>query len=48
MSFSTISDYIYEDEMKDFHTISSHVRDIRKKIDNELIKNVRGVEYIIN
>jgi DNA-binding response OmpR family regulator len=48
ISFSTISDYIYEDEMKDFHTISSHVRDIRKKIDVELIKNVRGVGYVIN
>ena len=48
ISFSTISDYIYEDEMKDFHTISSHVRDIRKKIDIDLIKNVRGVGYLIN
>lgn len=47
ISFSTISDYIYEDEMKDFHTISSHVRDIRKKIDIDLIKNVRGVGYLI-
>jgi len=47
ISFSTISDYIYEDEMKDFHTISSHVRDIRKKIDIDLIKNVRGVGYVV-
>ena len=48
ISFSTISDYIYEDEMKDFHTISSHIRDIRKKININLIKNVRGIGYIIN
>lgn len=47
ISFSTISDYIYEDEMKDFHTISSHVRDIRKKLEIDLIKNVRGVGYLI-
>lgn len=47
ISFSTISDYIYEDEMKDFHTISSHVRDIRKKLEIDLIKNVRGVGYTI-
>mgnify|MGYP001283983124 CR=1 FL=1 len=47
LSFSTISDYIYEDKMKDFHTISSHVRDIRKKIDVDLIKNVRGVGYLL-
>ena len=47
ISFSTISDYIYEDQMKDFHTISSHIRDIRKKINLDLIKNVRGIGYII-
>lgn len=48
ISFSTISDYIYEDDMKDFHTISSHIRDIRKKMKSNLIKNVRGIGYIIN
>ena len=48
LTFSTISDYIYEDAYKDYHTISSHIRDIRKKIDVELIKNVRGVGYKIN
>lgn len=47
LSFDTISDYIYEDAYKDYHTISSHIRDIRKKMDIELIKNVRGVGYII-
>lgn len=47
ISFSTISDYIYEDDMKDFHTISSHIRDIRKKVEIDLIKNVRGVGYTI-
>lgn len=47
LSFDTISDYIYDDAYKDYHTISSHIRDIRKKMDIELIKNVRGVGYII-
>lgn len=47
LTFSTISDYIYEDEYKDYHTISSHIRDIRKKVDIELIKNIRGVGYKI-
>ena len=47
LSFDTIADFIYEDSFKDIHTISSHIRDIRKHIDFELIKNVRGVGYII-
>lgn len=47
LSFDTIADFIYEDAFKDMHTISSHIRDIRKYIDFELIKNVRGVGYII-
>ena len=47
LSFDTIADFIYEDAFKDMHTISSHIRDIRKHIDFELIKNVRGVGYII-
>jgi len=47
LSFDTIADFIYEDALKDMHTISSHIRDIRKQIDFELIKNVRGVGYII-
>ena len=47
LSFDTIADFIYEDAFKDIHTISSHIRDIRKHIDFELIKNVRGVGYII-
>lgn len=47
LSFDTISDYVYDDAYKDYHTISSHIRDIRKKLDIEIIKNVRGVGYII-
>ncbi len=47
LSFDTIADFIYEDAFKDMHTISSHIRDIRKQIDFDLIKNVRGVGYII-
>jgi len=45
VSFDTIADYAYEDDFRDMHTISSHIRDIRKIIGSELIKNVRGVGY---
>lgn len=47
VSFDTIADYAYEDDFRDMHTISSHIRDIRKIIGPELIKNVRGVGYKI-
>jgi len=47
VSFDTIADYAYEDDFRDMHTISSHIRDIRKIIGAELIKNVRGVGYKI-
>ena len=45
VSFETIADYAYEDDFRDTHTISSHIRDIRKIIGANLIKNVRGVGY---
>ncbi|RUM45747.1 MAG: DNA-binding response regulator [Hydrogenimonas sp.] len=45
VSFDTIADYAYEDDFRDMHTISSHIRDIRKVIGAEVIKNVRGVGY---
>ncbi|QOR61964.1 response regulator transcription factor [Sulfurovum sp. ST-21] len=45
VSFDTIADYAYEDDFRDMHTISSHIRDIRKVIGSETIKNVRGVGY---
>jgi len=45
VSFETIADYIYEDDFRDTHTISSHIRDIRKIIGSKTIKNVRGVGY---
>lgn len=47
VSFDTIADYAYEDDFRDMHTISSHVRDIRKIIGSQTIKNVRGVGYKI-
>ena len=47
VSFDTIADFVYGDEFKDYKTISSHIRDIRKKIGSKLIQNVRGVGYII-
>ncbi len=45
VSFETIAEYIYEDNFRDIHTISSHIRDIRKIIGAEIIKNVRGIGY---
>ena len=45
VTFDTIADYAYEDDFRDMHTISSHIRDIRKIIGSETIKNVRGVGY---
>jgi len=47
VSFDTIADYAYEDDFRDIHTISSHIRDIRKIIGSATIKNVRGVGYKI-
>ena len=47
VTFDTIADYAYEDNFRDIHTISSHIRDIRKMIGSEVIKNVRGVGYKI-
>ncbi|PHQ56267.1 MAG: DNA-binding response regulator [Sulfurimonas sp.] len=47
VSFDTIADYAYEDDSRDMHTISSHIRDIRKVIGSQTIKNVRGVGYKI-
>jgi DNA-binding response OmpR family regulator len=47
VSFETIADYAYEDGSRDMHTISSHIRDIRKVIGSQIIKNVRGVGYKI-
>ena len=32
VSFDTIADYAYEDDFRDMHTISSHIRDIRKVV----------------
>jgi DNA-binding response OmpR family regulator len=45
VSFDTIADYAYEDDFRDMHTISSHIRDIRKVVGPDTIKNVRGVGY---
>ena len=45
VSFDTIADYAYDDIFRDTHTISSHIRDIRKVIGATTIKNVRGVGY---
>jgi len=45
VSFDTIADYAYADDFRDTHTISSHIRDIRKIMGVNIIKNVRGVGY---
>ena len=48
VSFDTIADYAYEDDLIDLRTISSHIRDIRKVVGSQLIKSIRGVGYKIN
>ncbi|WP_200762621.1 response regulator transcription factor [Nitrosophilus alvini] len=45
--FETIADYVWGDTSIDYRTISSHLRDIRKQIGSDVVKNVRGVGYII-
>jgi DNA-binding response OmpR family regulator len=47
VSYDTIADYIYKDEFRDMHTISSHIRDIRKMIGVNFIENIRGIGYKI-
>ncbi len=44
--FDTIADFVYGDDMIDYKTIASHIRDIRKKV-GKIIHNVRGVGYKI-
>jgi len=49
VSFEMIIDNCWNKDNVDFRTISSHIRDIRNKIDDGItIKNVRGQGYIIN
>jgi len=45
VTFDTIFDYAYDNDFREIHTISSHIRDIRKIIGSDIIKNVRGVGY---
>jgi len=45
VTFDTIADYAYEGDFRDMHTISSHIRDIRKIVGLDIIKNVRGIGY---
>lgn len=48
VSFDTIINYGWPHEEINYRTITSHVRDLRKKINNAVvIKNVRGVGYHI-
>jgi len=47
VTFEKIADFVYQDEPIEFRTISSHIRDIRKKIGKNFIQNIRGVGYMI-
>lgn len=48
VAFDTIINYGWPHEEINYRTITSHVRDIRKKINNVIsIKNIRGVGYHI-
>ncbi len=42
-----LSEYLWEDEIKNYKTLASHIRDIHKKIGKKIIKNIKGVGYII-
>jgi len=42
-----LGEYVWEEEIKNFKTISSHIRDIHKKIGKKIIKNIKGIGYII-
>ncbi len=42
-----LGEYVWNEEIKNFKTISSHIRDIHKKLGRKIIKNVKGIGYII-
>lgn len=49
VTFEMIIDNCWNKNDVDFRTISSHIRDIRNKVDDGIIiKNVRGQGYIVN
>jgi len=47
VSFETISSFVYDDGDHALHTISSHIRDLRKLLGDDIIKNIRGIGYKI-
>lgn len=48
VTFNTLSTYVYENKDHNMHTISSHIRDIRNIIGDNIIKNTRGIGYKID
>ncbi len=42
-----LSEYVWEEDIKNYKTLASHIRDIHKKIGHKVIKNIKGVGYII-
>jgi len=49
VTFEMIINNCWNKDDVDYRTISSHIRDIRNKVDDGItIKNVRGEGYIIN
>jgi len=47
VSFEDISSHVYQGKEHEVHTISSHIRDLRKLIGSDIIKNIRGIGYKI-
>ncbi len=43
----TLSEYVWDEDIKNYKTLASHIRDIHKKIGYKVIKNIKGVGYII-
>lgn len=48
VSLDTISSCIYNDNVYNYYTISSHIRDLRKHVGHDTIKNLRGIGYKIH
>jgi len=42
-----LSEYVWEEDIKNYKTLASHIRDIHKKIGRKIIKNIKGMGYII-
>lgn len=47
VTYDNLRDYIWDDKEINDNTIASHMRDLRKKIEDELIENIKGEGYLL-